>query len=244
VTSTRARSLVRPWAGLAVAAVLLTGCSAAPAFEPGVAAQVDHDRITVKQVDQVAERYCQAAETQLSKGQVIAQHFLRGQTAAALALRAAAEQFAADQGVSADPSYSHAVQSAEQSLSSLSADQREALIAVQGAGAYVSAVELAAGRKIVAKQGPGSSSGSASGSGSGAAADKAAQAAGEAAFKKWLADHDVHLDPQFGVSISDGTTKPADTSLSYPVSSAAKSGAANSADPTYAATLPQTQRCG
>lgn len=240
MTPTRARSLVRPWAGLAVAAVLLTGCSAAPAFEPGVAAQVDHDRITVKQVDQVAERYCQAAETQLSKGQVIAQHFLRGQTAAALALRAAAGQFADEQGVSPDPSYAHAVQSAEQSLSSLSADQREALIDVQGAGAYVSAVELAAGRRIVAKQG--SSSGS--GSGSGAAADRAAQAAGETAFKKWLADHDVHLDPQFGVSISDGSTKPTDTSLSYPVSSAAKSGAANSADPTYAATLPETQRCG
>jgi hypothetical protein len=236
VTSTRARSLVRPWAGLAVAAVLLTGCSAAPAFEPGVAAQVDHDRITVKQVDQVAERYCQAAETQLSKGQVIAQHFLRGQTAAALALRAAAGQFADEQGVSPDPSYARAVQGAEQSLSSLRADQREALIDVQGAGAYVSAVELAAGRRIVAKQG--------AASGSGAAADKAAQAAGEAAFKKWLADHDVHLDPQFGVSISDGSTKPTDTSLSYPVSSAAKSGAANSADPTYAATLPETQRCG
>jgi peptidyl-prolyl cis-trans isomerase SurA len=236
VTPTRARSLVRPWAGLAVAAVLLTGCGAAPAFEPGVAARVGSDRISVTQVDQVAARYCQAAETRLSKGQVIAQHFLRGQTAAALALRAAASQFAAEQGVSPDPSYDHAVQSAEQSLSSLGTDQREALIDVQGAGAYVAAVELAAGRKLVAKQGSTATSG--------AAADKAAQAAGESAFKKWLADHDVHLDPQFGVSISDGTTKPADTSLSYPVSSAARSGAANSADPTYASTLPETQRCG
>jgi len=233
VTSTRSRSAARPWAGLAVAALLLTGCDAAPAFEPGVAARVGTDRISVRQVDQVTEHYCQAAEQQLSKGQTIAQHLLRGQTAGALALRAAADQFAAQDGVTADPSYDRAVQSAEQSLASLSADERQALVDVQGAGAYVSAVELAAGRKILAQQG----------SSGGAGADKAAQAAGAAAFKKWLADHDVDLDPRFGVSISGGTTQPVDTSLSYPVSGAARNGAANSTDPTYAASLPDTQRC-
>jgi peptidyl-prolyl cis-trans isomerase SurA len=237
VTPTRARSLARPWAGLAVAAVLitgLTGCGAAPALEPGVAARVGDARISVDQVDQVTEHYCEAAERQLSQGQVIALHLLRGQTAGALALRSAAEQFAADRGVTADPSYDRAVQNAEQSLASLSSDERQALIDVQGAGAYVSAVELAAGRRIVAQQG----------TTGGAAADKAAQAAGAAAFRTWLADHDVHLDPRFGVSITDGQPKPVDTSLSYPVSDAAKSGAATDADPTYAAALPSTQRCG
>ena len=236
MTPTRARSSVRPWAGLAVAALVLswlTGCSAAPAFEPGVAARVGDDRISVRQVDQVTEQYCRAAERQLSKGQVIAQHFLRGQTAGALALRAAADQFAAEEGVTADASYDRAVTSAEQSLAGLSEDERQALIDVQGAGAYVSAVELSAGRTILAKRG----------TSGGAADDRAAQAAGAAAFKTWLADHDVDLDPGFGVSIADGETRPADTSLSFPVSGAAKSGAADSADSTYAATLPDSQRC-
>ena len=232
MTPTRSRSLVRPWAGLAVAALLLTGCGAAPALEPGVAARVGDSRISVSRVDQVTESYCQAAEQQLSQGQVIAQHLLRGQTAGALALRSAADQFAAEEGVTADPSYDRAVQNAEQSLASLSADERQALIDVQGAGAYVSAVELAAGRRIVAKQGT-----------TGAAEDKAAQAAGAAAFQKWLADHDVHLDPRFGVSISGGRTQPEDTSLSYPVSDAAKNGAADNADPGYASALPGSQRC-
>ena len=230
MTPTRSRRTVKPWAGIAVAALLLTGCGAAPALQPGVAARVGSDRITVRQVDEVTQHYCEAAEQQLSKGQSIAQHFLRGQTAGALALRAAASQFAADEGVTADPSYDQAVKNAEQSLSSMTDQERQAFIDVQGAGAYVSAVELAAGRRIAAKHG-------------GGAGDKAAQAAGASAFTRWLADHDVQLDPRFGVSIAGGTTKPADTSLSYAVSSVAKSGAENSADSGYASTLPVTQRC-
>jgi peptidyl-prolyl cis-trans isomerase SurA len=227
----RLRSSVRPWAGAALAAVLLSGCSAVPALEPGIAGRVGDDTITVSRVDQVAEHYCEAAEQQLSDDQVIAGHFLRGQTAGALALRAAAEQFAAAQGVTADPSYDQAVENARQSLTSLTEDQQDAFIAVQGAGAYVGAVELAAGRKIVGQ------------SGTGKAADDAAQAAGAKAFQKWLDDHDIELDPRFGISIASGKTEPIDTSLSYAVSDAATNGAADSADASYAAGLPDAQRC-
>lgn len=235
MTPTRLRSTVRhsvlPWAGAALAAVLLSGCSAVPALQPGVAGRVGDDTITVGRVDQVAEHYCEAAEQQLSEGQSIAGHFLRGQTAGALALRAAAEQFADDMGVTADPSYDQAVQNARQSLTSLTDEQLDAFIAVQGAPAYVSAVEVAAGRKLMG------------GSASGASDPSAAEAAGAKAFATWLDEHDIELDPEYGVSIASGKTQPVDTSLSFAASDVAKNGAADSAEGSYAAGLADPQRC-
>jgi hypothetical protein len=71
VTPTRLRSLT----GLALAStVLLTGCGATPAFNPGVAARVGDESISLGEVDDVAEAYCSAAEEQLQEGQVLPQH--------------------------------------------------------------------------------------------------------------------------------------------------------------------------
>ena len=214
--------------GVAIAAtVLLTGCNEVPAFNPGVAARVGDDTISVSTVDDMTADYCAAAETQLQEGQALPQHYLRGQVAGSLALRAAADQFAAEHGVSADPSYDAAVKQAEQSLADLSEAQRQAIIDVQGAATYVTAVEKAVGASL-----------------GGGGGDKAKQAAGQQAFQQWLADQDVSIDPRFGVSIDDGTSQLVDTSLSYALSDTSTKADADQPDTEYAGALPDTQRCG
>ena len=214
--------------GVAIAAtVLLTGCNEVPAFTPGVAARVGDDTISVSTVDDMTADYCAAAETQLQEGQALPQHYLRGQVAGSLALRAAADQFAAEHGVSADPSYDAAVKQAEQSLADLSEAQRQAIIDVQGAATYVTAVEKAVGASL-----------------GGGGGDKAKQAAGQQAFQQWLADQDVSIDPRFGVSIDDGTSQLVDTSLSYALSDTSTKADADQPDTEYAGALPDTQRCG
>jgi peptidyl-prolyl cis-trans isomerase SurA len=214
--------------GLALAAtVLLTGCNDVPALNPGVAARVGDDTISMGSVDDTATAYCQAAEKQLQEDQSLPQHYVRSQVAGSLALRSAADQFAAAHGVTADPSYDQAVQQAEQSLSDLSESQRQAIIDVQGAPTYVAAVEKAVG-------------GSLGGSGG----DKAQAAAGQQAFQDWLADQDIRIDPRFGVSIDSGAAQPSDTSLSFALSDTSTKADADQPDTEYAGALPDNQRCG
>lgn len=225
---TRTRLARRGGLALALAAtVLLTGCDNVPAFSPGVAAQVGDHTISMSRVDDVSGAYCQAAEKQLQADQALPQHYLRAQVAGSLALRAAAEQFAADHDVTADPSYDQAVKQAEQSLTDLSDSQRQAIIDVQGAATYVQAVETSVGDAL------GTTGGS-----------KAQLAAGQQAFRDWLDAHDVRIDPVFGVSIEDGTSTPTDTSLSFPVSDTATTANADQPDSAYAGGLPDSQRCG
>ncbi|WP_028639245.1 SurA N-terminal domain-containing protein [Nocardioides sp. URHA0032] len=208
------------------AAVLLTGCDDVPAFSPGVAARVGDDTISTSQVDDVSVAYCQAAEKQLQEDQALPQHYLRAQVAGSLALRAAADQFAAEHDVTAGPSYDQAVRQAEQSLADLSGSQRQAIIDVQGAATYVQAVETAVGATL---------------GGSGA---KANLAAGQKAFQDWLDAHDVRIDPLYGVSIDDGASKLTDTGLSFAVSDTATKADADQPDTEYAGALPDNQRCG
>ncbi len=209
------------------ATVLLTGCNDVPEFDPGVAAQVGDDTISMQTVNDTTAAYCQAAEKQLQQEQALPQHYLRDQVAGSLALRAAADQFAAEHGVTADPSYDQAVQQAEQSLSDLSESQRQAIIDVQGAATYVAAVEKAVGQSL-----------------GGGGGDKATTAAGQQAFQDWLADQDIRIDPRFGVSIDGGTSTPSDTSLSFALSDTSTKANADQPDTEYAGALPDNQRCG
>lgn len=222
MTPTRVRAL----AGLALASTLLTGCGSVPAFNPGVAARVDGETVTVDRVDDVAGAYCAAAEKQLQAGQVVAQHYVRGQVAGSLALRVAAEQFAADQGVSPAATYDEALKQAEPSLAGMPADQRQALIDVQGAAIFVQAVEQSVGEAA------------------GQSDPQKAVAAGKKAFESWLADQDIRLDPRFGVTIDQGRVAPVDTSISFALGDTATSADAEQPDAKYAGGLPDSQRCG
>lgn len=214
-------------AGLAVAAaVLLTGCGSVPDLNPGVGVRVDDTTYSMGDVDDLAATYCQAVETQLREGEVVAGSLVSGQVAGSLALRAAAEQFAAEAGVEPDASYAQVQQQLESSIADLSPSQQEAVREVNLASPYAQAVQLAVGKQ------------------SGETDAQAALEAGQKEFAGWLDDQDVRIDPRFSVALVDGAVAPADTSVSFPVSQTAVSGSASEPDPTYAAGLPQTQRCG
>lgn len=214
-------------AGLAVAAtVLLTGCGSVPALDPGVGVRVDGTTYSMGEVEELSSTYCQALETQLQEGELVASSLVSGQVAGSIALRTAAEQFADETGVEPDPSYGQVQEQLESSIADLSPAQQDAVRQVNLAGPYTQAIQIAAGKE------------------GGATDDQAALSAGQEAFADWLQAQEVRIDPRFSVSIDDGQLVPVDTSVSYSVSKTALSGTAPEPDAAYAAGLPQTQRCG
>jgi peptidyl-prolyl cis-trans isomerase SurA len=219
---------VRGLAGLAVAsAVLLTGCGAVPDLNPGVAVRVGDDSVSARDVADLASDYCDAAAPQL-QGKALPRHYLNGRVASSLALRSAADQLLAAHGVAVDKSYAAAVAQAETQLGDLTTAQRDAIIEVQGTEIYVAAAETSVGRATLG----------------GSPSDEDAKAAGEKEFLAWLDDHDVRIDPRYGVAIEKGQPALTDTSLSVGVSKTAKQADAATPDSTYAGGLPSTQRCG
>jgi hypothetical protein len=221
VTSTRLRSL----AGLAVvAAVALSGCSSVPALNGGVAARVADETVTLQDVADTSAAYCSAVETQLQDGQTVASSVVSSQVAGSLALRSAAEQFAADEGVAADASYDESRDGLEASITDLTDAQKEAVREVNLARPYALAVQLAVGKQLGSD-------------------DDDAAAAGAEAFTAWIDDNDVRIDPRFGISLESGEIKLSDTEISLPVSDQAR-GAKSTDDQSFSADLPSSQRCG
>ena len=224
MTPIRLRSL----AGLAlVSTVLLTGCGTTPAFNPGVAARVDDQTISVRTVDDVTGTFCDAAGAQ-EDGTVFPQSYVRGYIAGTLTLRSAAEQFGDEYGVTAGAGYAEAVKQTEAGISSVPEDEKQGVIDVQTSAIYVTEIKQAAGAAILEEQGD-------------EVTDEDATAAGEEAFLAWLDDNDVRIDPKFGVAIEDGLAAPSDTSLSYAVSDTATKG---SSSWTSAAGAPGRSRSG
>ncbi len=213
---TRTRSLV----GLALAStVLMTGCSATggvSGWNPGVAARVADDTISLADVDETSAAYCEALLKNPQNDQIIPGRFVQGRVVANLALRAAAEQFAEAEGITPDESYDQTVRQAESndSFAGLTDEEKDAVIAVDGAGYYVQAVQQAAGED------------------------------GEQQFVAWLGEHQPELDPRYGIAIEDGQVVSADTSVSVAVSDTAEQASASEPDPASAAGLPASQRCG
>lgn len=225
---TRVSPRVHTVAALAVAsAVLLTGCGAVPDLNPGVAARVGDDTVTTRHVADVASDYCDAAAPQL-EGQPLPRHYLNGRVAGSLALRSAADQLMAERGVELDKSYDAAVAQAEEQFADMSKAERAAIVEVQGAEIYVTAAEIAVGRDVLG----------------GSPSDDDARDAGQQEFVAWIDDHDLAIDPRYGVAIQDGQAVLTDTSLSQAVTSTAKKAAAGTPDNAYAGGLPSTQRCG
>lgn len=225
-------SLPRPFlaAGLALAAVLLTGCGAT---SPGVAARVGEESISVNEVDELTGEYCRAIERQLEgNNQTVPMRYFRGGVAGTLAMRSAAHQLAEEHGVEPGPVYDEKVAQLEQSVSVLDEEVRDAVIQVESASAYVEAVQAAVGAKLLAEENASNAEYS----------DQLAQ--GRKAFRQWLARHDVSFDPQLGVDVVKGEITPTDTSLSYAVGSDATEGAREQPDPAYAESLPDAHRCG
>jgi len=229
-------SMSRPLVGVVSLLLVggLSGCGVAGTeFHPGVAAQVDGSRISVSKVDDVAGSYCDAIESQLQgQRQALPLSYLRSGVAGELALRAAAEQFAAEHQVSAGTLYDQKVSQLQSATSTLPADQVSAVIEIESAADYISGVERAVGEQQLRQQGTSQPD------------PTAAQKAGKQAFVSWLGQQDVQFDPQFGVEIKGDQAVPVDTSVSFALSEPAKQGTAQTPDQSYAAGLPASNRCG
>jgi hypothetical protein len=225
VTTSRLRRL----AGLGLAStVLLTGCGAS-GWNPGVAVRVADESISLSEVQDTTTSYCSAVETQLEEGTAVANSVVGSQVAGSLALRAAAEQWAASVGVEPAEDYDTAAESLDAALTGLSEDQQEAVRAVNLAQPYLDSVALVYGQEQV-----GDSAGQA----------EAARAAGKDAFAAWLDDQDVRVDPRYSIALEDGGIARVETQVSYPVSETAESVASGEPDADYANALAPSQRCG
>lgn len=229
MSSTR-RSLVPLAAAVLTAGAVLSGCGVAGSeWHPGAAAQIDGTTISVSRVNTVASDYCTAIEDQLTaQQQVVPMRYLRQGVAGQLALLEAAKQFADEKGVEPGTAYQQKVADLQKATAKLPEDQQQAVIEMESAGTYISGVITAVGEQQL---------------GSGTAPQKAAQAGGQE-FSAWLDDQDISIDPQFGVEIEDGQAVRTDTGVSYALSDAAKAAEASQPDPSYAAQLPDSQRCG
>jgi hypothetical protein len=218
----------------AASVVLLTGCGAVPDLNPGVAVRVEDDTVSTQDLEDLATDYCSALSSSEQTGGAVPNHFVYGLSASSLGLRAAASQLMAEHDVTPDASYDKAVEQAKtQQLAGLDDAQRDAVIEVGAASIYVTAAETSVGRKVLSSEGQG-----------GSPSDEAALAAGQQALVAWIGDHDVRVDPKYGVSIDTGKAVLADTSVSYAVSDVAKAGQAEQPDSALAAALPESQRCG
>jgi peptidyl-prolyl cis-trans isomerase SurA len=221
---------MRSVAALSVAAVvLLTGCGAVPDLNPGVAVRVDDDTVSTRELKDLATDYCSALASGEQAGGAVPNHFVNGLAASSLGLRSAATQLMAEYDVTPDASYATAVEQAEaEQLAGLDETQRTAVIEVGAASIYVTAAATAVGREVLG----------------GTPSDEEAQAAGQEALVAWMDDHDVRVDPRYGVSIDTGAAVLADTAVSYAISDTAKAGQAQEPDAALAAALPESQRCG
>ncbi|MCW2842623.1 MAG: hypothetical protein JWN22_539 [Nocardioides sp.] len=230
---------VRPLVGLvAVSALLasgvLSGCGVAGTdFQPGVAARVGDSTVSSDKVEQLVAGYCSAIEDQLRTNKtIVPQSYLSSVIAGELAMVEAARQLADQYAVEAGKDYDQKVAQLEGAVTALKPDEQTAVVEVESAASYVSSVVQAVGTQQLAAAGTAKPT------------SDAATAAGQKALVAWLDDHDVRIDPKFGIAIKDGQAVPDDTSLSYAVGTTAKSGQATTPDQAYAGALPAAHRCG
>jgi peptidyl-prolyl cis-trans isomerase SurA len=212
--------------------VSLTGCGVAgTSFQPGVAAEVDGQKISTDRVDRLVGDYCDAVREQLQQdGSVVPLGYLRSGVVGQLALVSAAEQLAAEHGVDPTQDYERVVTDLEAQTRDLPEDQRDAVVEVNGSSAYVQAVQLAVGDKLLGEEGEPSG-------------PEAAGQRGADELNAWLDDHDIDINPEFGIAFEDGQVVSEDTQLAFAVGDTATTSALEAPDQEYAKSLPASQRC-
>jgi hypothetical protein len=219
---------------VAVAALVLSGCGVEG---PGVAAKVGDETVTTADVNRLTDGYCRALEPQItSQGQVVPMRLVRSFVAGSLAMEAAAKQLAAENGITTPDGYLDRLKELDTQAEGLPAKYRDDFIEVGSARAYVTALETQLGGILLGEEDKND------------ATDDQKTARGQDALTVWLGDHDVAVNPRYGIEIAGGTVKDTDTDTSYPLSeravAAGKFNSDSGPDQGYTAELPDTQRCG
>jgi len=214
----------------AAAALTLSGCGQA---SPGVASKVGDQTVSTSDVNRLTSGYCAAFADQFkAQGQIYPLRYVRAYVAGQMTLKAAAQQLAADNGVTEPAGYTDSVKQLEQQLAGLPESDRANVMAVESAGAYVQAVETEVGGKLLVAEGKVGSD------------DQAKLNRGKEALDVWLADHPADVNPRYGIQIADADFAEVETGTSYPLSPDAVDANKSQPDQAYAATLPSSQRCG
>ncbi|WP_114424236.1 hypothetical protein [Nocardioides houyundeii] len=220
----------RPAILAAAAAVLLSGC--ADTTFGGVAAQVGDEQISMSQVDGAADALCQAEEQTLrDNGQVVPMRQVRRLVASLLVDAATARQVAEEYDVTPGPEVESEAARVESTTPDLTDEQRQDFVDAATAQLLKQSVASVAGEAALSEEGVTDPT------------PEEAAARGAEIFAAWSAEHDVDLDPRFGLAVTDGQFQIADTDLSVPVSDLATA-AADDADTEHPKSLPESQRCG
>jgi hypothetical protein len=224
VTTPRLRRL----AGLAVASTLaLSGCGLA---NPGVAARVGDDTITVRDVNEESDLICQAVEKDLQDP--LPMSLARYQILTGQISRAIATQIAEEYDVSPGSDYTSAVAAAEVQVAAYPEETRDTLLTVTTTQTYVESILAEASKKLLAEEGLTDPT------------PDEITARSQELFATWPDSHTLDIDPRFGFEFVDGAYTSADTGVSVAVSDTAKAGQAEEPDPAVTALLPVSQRCG
>jgi len=209
---------------------MLSGC--AGSASPGLGVTVGDETISASRIDAAAKNVCIAFSDQLKPGEVLPLGLIKQVVVDLFALTAQAEQIAEEYAISPSATHQREVAGHTRAASLMPEEVRADYIE------YVSAVAL---RNDVAEQ-----VGRAKLTAEGFAEPTIEQAgqAGSDVFATWPNANAIEVNPKYGVELVNGRFVPVDTSLSFAVSDDAKAGMATEIDPTYASSLPSSQRCG
>jgi peptidyl-prolyl cis-trans isomerase SurA len=225
---------------VAVASLFLTGCGSSVGIHPGAAIFVGEQTLSMNKVDDTATLYCRAYVTQSQQSQQgqsgpIPMGTFRSYVASSLAKRLVGKELADQYAVQPAPGYQSAVSQIDQALASTPADERNAVVDVATADAYLRNVQVAIGQQLTGNEGLSNSD------------VKAAQERGAVATEEWLNDHDVKIDPVYGVAVDGGAFTPHRDQTSYPLSALASAGAQTNGQQgppaAYTSALPVAQVC-
>jgi hypothetical protein len=227
----------------ALAGLLLTGCGSSLGIHPGSAAVVGGETLSMGNIDDTATLYCQAYVTNSqqqsqqtpSQSGPIPMSSFRSYVASSLTKRLLGRELADQYAVKPASGYQSAVSRYQQALASSPADQRDAVIEVAAADAYLQNVQVAIGQQLTGSAGQSNDD------------IRAALQRGEVATQDWLNDHDAAIDPVFGIAVDGGRFSPDRDQTSYPLSPLASAGAqaAGQQGPpdSYTSALPPSQLC-
>ena len=222
---------------------LLSACAGA---QPGVAARVGDETVSVNEVNRLTRGFCDAARRDFQgQGQVYPMSVIATVILEAMTMNLVVDQLAEDYGVETSQAFRQSQADREQNLAVLSEDQAEAAALVQSSSLYRDDVLTQIGRQQLLDEGVSEPS-----------LDDAL-ARGNDILTSWLSENEPEVDPQYHLVFDEGASAVADTNTSYAVTSAAVDAliadviAERELEETegqrftaYARNLPASQRCG
>ena len=212
---------------LGAAVALLSGCGAA---RPGLAAEVGEKTITVNEVDELTDSLCAVQKDVPGQDpnapQVVSGEQARNSALQALILRSIADQMADDYGVESGSDFQAQVHQVRLQFGTVDDDLVEAALPAYTSIAYFI--------DIMRQIGDTTANG---------LSDDEALAAGIKLAQTWETENGVETNPKFdSFSIGAQEIKSERSDLAFGVSKAAKD--AEEGSDGYAASLPESQRCG